>query len=291
MINRNNIAAYIQFLYQTRKQTQAPIDLINSWQAVPSEAIQDELNKLYSFWGMSPMEGNAMEQQFISLQKNAAYTPPPSSYPPPPPYAGLPKNNSNPWKYITIGLLGIGILIAGIYFFTRDNDAEEPKVITQNTPPTSPETKTPSIDPIEKTEEPTVSKPISDIKSETETTPSYSAEENIKSLLNAEVHKDIGNVLYAFAGKINRYWDKNNLNKSDLRALYQDSWSKIDNSQFSNIYIDQVSKNSYDLLADYTFYSYKDNSYKGYRIHNRYVFNNEGKIISTYPASKPKPLY
>jgi len=290
MINRNNIAAYIQFLYQTRKQTQAPVDLINSWQAVPSEAIQAELNKLYAFWGMSPMEGNAMEQQFLSLQKTTAYTPPSNTYTPPP-YTGTPKPNSNPWMYIAFGLIGIGLLIAGIYFFTRDNGAEEPKVITQNTPPTSTETKTQSIDPIEKTEEePKTSTPIPEIKGETAKPPSYSAEENIKSLLNAEVRQDMGSVLSAFAGKINRYWQRNNLNKGDLRSLYQDSWSKIDNAQFSNIYIEEVNKNNYDLFADYTFYSYKDNSYKGYRIHNRYVFNNEGKIISTYPASKPKPL-
>lgn len=289
MINGNNIAAYIQFLYQTRKQTQAPIDLINSWQAVPSEAIQAELFKLYAFWGMSPMEGNAMEQQFLSLQKTTAYTPPTKAYTPPP-YTGISKSNSNPWKYIAFGLFGIGLLIAGIYFFTRDNRAEEPKVITQNTPPTSTETTTPSIDPIEKTEKQKVSTPIPDIKGETEIAPSYSAEENIKSLLNAEVRQDMGSVLYAFAGKINRYWDRNNLNKSDLRALYQDSWSKIDNVQFSNIYIDQVSKNNYDLLADYSFYSYKDGVYKRFRIHNRYVFNKEGKIISTYSASKPKQL-
>lgn len=284
MINRNNIAAYIQFLYQTRKQTQAPVDLINSWQAVPSEAIQGELNKLYAFWGMSPMEGNAMEQQFLSLQKTTAYTTPSNTYTPPP-YTGTPKSNSNPWMYIAFGLIGIGLLIAGIYFFTRDNGAEEPKVITQPTP--SPEPNPSVIDTVS-IPKPNPPKPIPNIKSKPVNPPSYSAEENIKSLLNAEVRQDMGNVLNAFAVKINRYWQWKNLDKGNLRALYQDSWNKIDNVQFSNIYIDQVSKNNYDLFADYSFYSYKSNTYKVLRIHNRYVFDNNGKIISTYPVSKPK---
>lgn len=290
MINGNNIADYIQFLYQTRKHTQAPIDLINSWKAVPAEAIPNELNKLYAFWGMSPMEGNVMEQQFLSLQKTTVYSPPSNTYPTPPPYAPPPKNTSNPWMYIAFGLIGVGLLIAGIYFFTKDNEAENPKVITQNSKPNQPETTTPSIDPTEKVVEPKVSKSISNISSEPTNVPVFSAEDNIKLLLNAEVHQDFGTVLNAFAGKIDRYWDKRNLNKSDLRALYQDSWSKMDNASFSNIYIEEVGKNNFDLFADYTFYSYKDNSYKGYRIHNRYVFNKEGKIISTYPASKPKPI-
>lgn len=65
MINKSNIAEYIYFLYQERKNETPPITLITLWNNLENEKIDIELNNLYKHWKLDSEKILAYENSFI----------------------------------------------------------------------------------------------------------------------------------------------------------------------------------------------------------------------------------
>ncbi len=86
-INKNNIAAFITYLYKTRKNEQPPTELLSRWQSLSDDEITTQLSGLFQSWGMSEAEKN---EQINLFYQQSLYTPAPEAVaprpiPPPPP--------------------------------------------------------------------------------------------------------------------------------------------------------------------------------------------------------------
>jgi hypothetical protein len=94
MINQANIIEYINYLYKQKYNTDAPVQLIQGWQALDDITIEQQLHNLYQQWHWTQTQQLLSQQQFVQQQQNASatasntFTPPqPVSVPKAPPKA------------------------------------------------------------------------------------------------------------------------------------------------------------------------------------------------------------
>jgi hypothetical protein len=69
MINKENIVAFIQFLYVKKNGVQAPQNLLDKWQDIPEHEILTQLDFLYDSWNYNLVQRGAIVQEFSESQK------------------------------------------------------------------------------------------------------------------------------------------------------------------------------------------------------------------------------
>lgn len=256
---------------------------------------------------MGPTEVSQLEQafnnQFGSSPPPApaySHTPPPYNPNPTPnptpnpayenPYVSPSGSGGSPWKMISIILIGLMAIGAGYYFLTKDNAGTEK---TSNDGSILSSNAVKREEPIVKIDTPKRAVAVVD-------TPTIPAEDpaiavaaekedrsqKIQRLISAEDNRNIDGILSMFDANMLQYWDMKNPSNTQLRNRYMDAWSKTDDVKHKNVRIHRVSKNTYDINGDFSYYSLKEDTYKSVPIKTRVIFNDEGKIIRTYGLNK-----
>lgn len=103
--------------------------------------------------------------------------------------------------------------------------------------------------------------------------------DNIRGLLKAEDKKNFQQISTFYADNIVKYWNSNNINKSELRLQYKKAWSISLNPKNVIVSIDQIDNYTYVLKTVFKFYDIRQEKYKTIKNSVRYVFNKKGKII------------
>lgn len=291
MISRTNIVAYINFLYQKKFGQEAPPDLLDSWNGLSDSEVNIHLNGLYKHWNLDAISSKNFEQEFLGQTRSHAPimpTPPPApkiEYPthstpmekqnfsnvPPEPFnaqMGTKKSGSGGWIAAIIGLL----LIGGLAYYFLEIDKQNTDVPNEvKMTDTANTTKAP-----EKQAEPI--QPAAPVQTEDDRT---NARE-IQDLLSAEQARNFDEIYRHFSPNMERYWDINYPTYDELKARYQGTWDKTQNNEHSNIKVEKVSDNTYDVSTTYAYFSIKDQKQKRINSTVRFVFDADHKIIKTY---------
>lgn len=296
-INQENIVSYINYLFKKNNNTDAPHEIIQSWQTLTNEEIQIHLKNLYQHWNLPPNEANLLEQEFLNLYSRKA---PIYDIPQPSPIINkqeTPINNSEPierttntksnnnvWKVIAVlaicALAGFGV----VTLLTKDENTEsfiaqnkpaEQVNTTGNTPANAAPIKT-QIDSsayaaVAVADDPKIITPIDERNASA-----------IEALFEAEYKQDFYSIYNSFSKNMKRYWAINNPTEADLKKLYENAWTKRTNIKQDNVTIDKVADNIYDVSSTYSAYDVEKNETIKRVVKTRFEFNNEGKIISTY---------
>lgn len=270
MINSTNIKGYINFLHIRKYNAPATEELQSRWAMLSDQEITEQLQGLYQHWGIDVLAGRNYEQEFYQAQ-----TPPVISQVPPVPEpsaydytTAAPKSNKSTVYVVVILLLAL----AGAFLFYKMNKKEtvqEPPKQTQvrsekqnSVPQSATEPAKPVV--LEETEQDEVNKGV------------------INTLLQAEESKDMGAILNCFSPDMQQYWDINYPSQEELTKRYNSVWEKSADGKHLNVRFKKTAENTYDMLADYEFFSIKDQVSKTVKAHVRYVFDNNNKIIKTY---------
>lgn len=284
MINRNNIVEYISFLYKKKFNQPAPQDLLDSWSNLNENETSIHLNGLYRHWNLDQVMSSQYEQEFLALgakMHNPIMPPPPTQqynnqqqYAPPQQHqnqyypAPKPKSKSG----LVIGIFAALIIGAAAFYFwelsKKDTDA----------PPAVKATDSANIN---KQPEPEVVKPIKPAEP-VQTEEDKTNARVIHDLLYAESTHDFDKIYQYFSPNLERYWAINYPTYDELRNEYNNTWSKTENNEHSNVRVNKVAEKTYDVLSTYSFYSLKDQKQKRVDSKIRFVFNNENKIIKAY---------
>lgn len=304
MINSSNIRSYINFLHLKKYSAPATEDLKNRWAAVPDPELPSQLQGLYQHWGIDAATAGVYEQQF--LQQNThpnpapypgpSYNQPQSSYPQQPypqqtpvsSYTPPPASASGKSKApLIIGALVLVAIAGGAAFFLAGNRNEDR---TPDTVSTTDTTKPAAAAPVAQSAtapEPKTRVGVNTIYNEEDGTTTDSETDGeraamIRNLISAEEDRNMSGILDAFATDMEQYWDIRFPTQAELVKRYNAVWGKSSDGKHNHIRIDKVSDNTYDLYADYEFYSNKDHISKAVNVHVRYVFDEDNKILKTY---------
>jgi hypothetical protein len=292
MINKQNIAAYIDFLHQQKYFSPAPQELKNNWSYVLENDIPQQLDNLYKHWNMSFSEVKSLEQTFLQNNTQSTYNnsfPNPQSFSQTNPQPNYNTTNLNTTPYLEtpkkrnvttlVGVVvAIAILGAAVAYLSLKGDNDE--VQNASFPPASTATSTntqptpPAAAPTEATATPLSAADIEQEKTQREAA--------IRTLLNAEEERNWGGIAEVFAPKMQQYWDIKNPTEQQLMNRYKHSWEIMNEAQHKDIRITRIAQNTYDLYATFEYYSIKDDVYKSVPVHTRYVFNDSGKVIRTF---------
>ncbi|RYD98420.1 MAG: hypothetical protein EOP54_07650 [Sphingobacteriales bacterium] len=295
MINRNNIVEFISFLYQKKFNQPAPQDLLDSWSGLNDNETTIHLNGLYRHWNLDAISSKNYEQEFLGRTQGAAHTPifpapeapvtgnthyqqptypqnpaPQQQYTQPqPPVPPVQKKGGSGW---IIGIL-LAVIAAGAGYYIwnlNQKDTSAPPDVTA----TDNNIKKP--DTVQK-----VTAPVEAAK------PAQTEEDKkngrvIHDLLYAESGRSFDDIYKYFDPNLERYWGINYPTYDELRAEYEKTWTKTENNEHSNVRINKVADNTYDVMSTYSFFSLKDQKQKRVDSKIRFVFNKENKIIRSY---------
>ena len=289
MITTNNIRAYINFLHLKKYSAPATEDLKNRWATVPDYELHSQLQGLYQHWGIDTATAAMYEQLFLSTAQQPPVMPAAQQtygQPQQQPQYQQPLAPVSPQKSskapliigILVGVLALGGGLAYYLLSDKSHGDSRPMIASDTTAEVTP---TPKV-------EQSATAPIEEIP-ETPTVTSGDMDEHdgtnvavIENLLHAEESRDMGSILRNFSTDAQQYWDISYPTQNELRTRYSDVWKKSENGKHNNIRIEKVSNNTYDMYADYQFFSVKEGVTKALAVHVRYVFDDEHKIIKTY---------
>lgn len=287
MINPANIKEYINFLHLKKYSAPATEDLKSRWATVPASELNTQLQGLYQHWGIDVATASLYEQVFLSAQQQ----PPAPAAAPQPQYQQVPqyqqpqynvvapqrKSNKTP---LYIGIVVLLAAIGGFVYYKMANNGT-------NAPYTATDTTTAAATPAQPVEQSAVAP--AEVIPETATVASGDMDDNdganvavIENLLHAEESRDLGSIVEKFSPDAQQYWDISYPTQNELSTRYKDVWKKSENGKHRNIRIEKVSNNTYDMYADYEFFSVKEGITKALAVHVRYVFDDNNKIIKTF---------
>jgi len=278
MINDSNISEYIQFLYLQKYKTEAPQEVLNSWENIPSENINGYLQELYQHWGLSIPEAQSYESQFLNPQTNKTINDRPYAQPITTPtnphsiYREPAQKTNNPWKaIIVILILALMSVIAYLaYNLMYKPDNQQVQIIDTATEQPTPQVSNES--PVPETPE----------QEDSTTDAGYEKVMTIKELFRAEEARDFNGILNTFSPYMEQYWDINYPTEEELSAAYQRTWDATKDNKNSNIQITKVNDSTYDVSSTYTYFFIKNQKQTTTTSKVRYVFDNENKIVKTY---------
>lgn len=295
MINTSNIKAYINFLHLKKYSAPATEELKTRWASVPDMEIAGQLKGLYQHWGIDPATASLYEQVFLQSQQSQqappAYEQPyhPPAYqqqPVQPQQQYIPAPASKSKTPLIIGLVVLLLAAAGAVVFLMTKDGRNPETANANTtidssPKAAPVTEQSAVEPHDTAIPATQT--VYDEDNATEADDDATVKiETIRSLISGEENRNMTDILNSFSPDMEQYWDISYPTQEELVKRYNSVWTKSGNGKHNHIRIDEVSHNTYDLYADYEFYSVKDQVSKALNVHVRYVFDDNGKIIKTY---------
>lgn len=294
MINPINVKEYINFLHLKKYSAPASEELKTRWAAVPEHDLANQIQGLYQHWGIDPATASLYEQLFLQTQNGNSAPPQQPSYqqpsyqPPPvqqqpqaqPYYPPQGKSNKMPVLILSLVLL-LGAAGFAYYWVSHKNDG---------TPETADAPATTTTQPVKQPEQSAV-EPVT-----TTTTPAdddngtdeavspddEANEETIRSLINAEESRNMSAILNSFSSDMEQYWDISYPTQEELVKRYNSVWTKSGNGKHTNIRLTKEADHTYDLYANYEFYSVKDHISKAVAVHVRYVFDDNNKIIKTF---------
>lgn len=294
MINRNNIVEFISFLYQKKFNQPAPQDLLDSWSGLNDNETTIHLNGLYRHWNLDAISSKNYEQEFLNRTQGTMHTPifpsanpvtdntnyqppaypqnpaPQQQYAPPsPPPPSAPKKGGSG---LIIGILLV-IIAAGAGYYVWDlnrKDTSAPPEVTAT------DNNIKKADTAQK-----APVPVQAAKPE-QTEDDKKNARVIHDLLYAESGRSFDDIYKYFDPNLERYWGINYPTYDELKAEYEKTWAKTENTEHSNVRINKVSDNTYDVMSTYSFFSLKDQKQKRVDSKIRFVFNKENKIIRSY---------
>lgn len=280
MINRLNIVDYINFLYKKKYSQAAPQDLLESWSGLNDNETTIHLNGLYRHWNLDPISSKKFEEEFLNLGNAKAKTP---IMPSPELVAKqqtqthqshtssnvVPKKGNNTW----ITILAIAVIGIGGYFIYDASNKETgapPDVLATDS----------------------VHKQIAKTKQSPQKAPEvikepFSANDEtnvaaIQDLLKAEESRSFDGLYQHFDPNLERYWDINYPTSDELKSRYERTWEITEANNHSDIRVNKVSENTYDVFSTYSYKSLKDQKQKTVNSKVRFVFNDQNRIIKTY---------
>ncbi|HRP89894.1 MAG TPA: hypothetical protein PKX92_07630 [Edaphocola sp.] len=284
MINKTNIVAYINFLYQKKYNRPAPEELLESWKGLNDNETAIHLTGLYNHWGLDRISSKKYEAEFLNKgqtgvkpimpelpsTKDSKKPKTPSGHPNAPKQAlPQPKSGNNGWAYFLVGLLILGGV--GYYlWYLNETDIEAPLEVTA-TDSANLNVKVAKPEP----------KPIEASEPEQTEQDSKNAR-TINELFMAESVRSFDSIYQYFDPNMQRYWDINYPTYEELKARFEDIWSKTKNNENSNIRVNKIGNNTYDVYSTFSYFSLSDDKQKRLDNKVRFIFNNEGKIIQTY---------
>lgn len=293
MINRNNIVEFISFLYQKKFNQPAPQDLLDSWSGLNDNETTIHLNGLYRHWNLDAISSKNYEQEFLSRHQGTTHTPifptpapapgntnyqqpgypqnpaPQQQYMQPPPPPPAQKKGGSGW---IIGVL-LAIIAAGAGYYIwnlNQKDTSAPPDVTAT------DNNIKKADTVQK-----APVPVQAAKPE-QTEDDKKNARVIHDLLYAESGRSFDDIYKYFDPNLERYWGINYPTYDELKAEYEKTWTKTENNEHSNVRINKVSDNTYDVMSTYAYFSLKDQKQKRVDSKIRFVFNKENKIIRSY---------
>lgn len=269
MINSTNIKGYINFLHLRKYNAPATEELQSRWAMLSDQEISAQLQGLYQHWGIDVPSGRNYEREFYQAQLPPVVSATPADNPLYDYTAPKTKSNKSTIYVVVILLL----VLAGAYLFYTLNKKEAVQPVAEapaksrpakqsNVPQTATEPAKPVV--LEETEQDEMNKGV------------------INTLLQAEETKDMNAILNCFSPDMQQYWDINYPSEEELTRRYHSVWEKSAEGRHLNVRLKKTAENTYDMAADYEFFSIKDQVTKTVKAHVRYVFDNNNKIIKTY---------
>lgn len=283
LIHAANIAAYIQFLYQQKYRTAAPMEVIRSWSEIPEEEFEVQLAALYQHWGMDAAEAQRYEQAFLMQNQPATATgnpsPPPQRsmpvYTPPPAYAAAPPpQKNNFWKTTAIVLILLLLGAGGILGYQLYQNQQQS---TSNSSTFVADTNTRDAIAAPPAEEPAPMAPDLPLN-DTDATNI----DAIHQLLAAEDRQDSAIILNFYAPYMERYWDISYPTQEQLKKRYQDSWQKMADAQNTVKAIRKIAPHTYDADVHFSYYSIPEDATQTSNSTLRFVFNEAHQITQVY---------
>jgi hypothetical protein len=278
MINSTNIKGYINFLHLKKYNAPATEELLSRWAMLSDREVQAQLQGLYQHWGIDAVLGRNYEQEFNQAQTAAQVRPvsqPPSSLPQEPVqpvaynYTEPKPKGSKSTLYVAV-ILVLALVCAFLFYKMNkkeDTSAEQQPAAARTTEQVSvPQTATAPAKPVvlEETEEDEVNMGV------------------VRNLMQAEEAKDIGAILNCFSPDMQQYWDISYPSQEELTRRYNSVWEKSADGKHLNARLKKSGEDTYDMFADYEFFSIKDQVTKTVKAHVRYVFDKNNKIVKTY---------
>lgn len=133
-ITKQNIADFITYLYQNRKQQIPPKELLHRWQALSDDEIDRQLTGLFASWGMTEQN---KQDQIIAFYRRSLYSPAPEvlttstpasahSVPPqevnPPALTPMQRTSRTKWPlWIALSVLLIASIFLGVKYMQFSN--------------------------------------------------------------------------------------------------------------------------------------------------------------------------
>lgn len=308
IIRKENLTDYINFLHQKRKGINAPQELLDHWGQVHESNIPDELNNLYQFWNLTPNQimefesefQNKINASFANIQSDfTPYTPTKSETifsqnlynhqpshvqsPPPITFSQKKKNNLVPILLGALILLVLSFIGYLAYNHYLDSSKENEETVVKNNNSISTKNNSPQSQSNSLKDE--VQKPQIDSSNVINEEDKKAKIRTIQSLLTAEENRDFNEIMRHFSPNIQLYWSYKNPSRAKMYELYESTWSKAIDITYKNVSIQRISNELYEMTAEYSFYSLKDDDIKTFQIKNRYEFDKDGKIIKAYGSS------
>lgn len=302
MINKQNIAQYITFLFRQKNGQQAPEQIINSWRQIDESAIREHLQGLYNHWQMSPQESQQLEQAFLRSQQSSdtlfdipkpntsSHSEPQHSYQHRV-SSGNPVIESRPASFggskgLLIGLLIGLVAVSGVasYFIMgnnsspSDNTTHVPDLMAQPADrviETTPATRTHPVSA-------DTAKPLAAAATEAQSENDKANAATLQKLMDAEYKQDISTIYNTFSENMERYWGVNYPTYDDIKKLYDDSWNKRTNIKHDDVVIEKIGDNKYNVTATYSYYDLEKQKSVQKQTKTRYELDANHKIVRTY---------
>lgn len=298
MINPINVKDYINFLHLKKYSAPATEELKNRWASVPEQELATQLQGLYQHWGIDPQTAAAYELQFLQGQQGYAggapppqpadyrqpYHPQPAAPQPTTYHYAAPQPRSNRTAIIILSaLLVLGAAGFAAYWLSGKKDqANVPAAASDTTatavaPPNSDAPAQNATEPERSAPTPVVVDEGEDIDEQDEANM-----EVIKNLIRSEESRNMSAILNSFSPDMEQYWDISYPSQEELVKRYNAVWSKSGNGRHNNVRLEKTGDHTYDMFADYEFYSTKDHISKAVNVHVRYVFDGDNRIVKTF---------
>lgn len=276
MINSTNIKGYINFLHLKKYNAPATDELQSRWAMLSDQEVQAQLQGLYQHWGIDAVLGRNYEQEFYQVQTASQVRPvsqplpvqqepvQPAAYN----YTEPKPKGSKSTLYVAV-ILVLALVCAFLFYKMNkkeDTVTKQPAATPTTSPVNVPQSATAPAKPVvlEETEEDEVNMGV------------------VRNLMQAEETKDMGAILSCFSPDMQQYWDISYPSQEELTRRYNSVWEKSAEGKHLNVRLKKTGESTYDMFADYEFFSIKDQVTKTVKAHVRYVFDKNNKIVKTY---------
>lgn len=251
MINSKNIIEYIKFLYQKKYYKEIPPEILNSWENLKDDEIQNHLAQLYKKWNLNDISINMIEQAFLSNKT---------------------VNRKSRRAYFFIGICVLLILLF-VFINNKNNDNIHIGKNMKDNNSKVEGNKSFHDKALENSEKIVVIHEKLNVDT---------FKNIIHSLINAENNRDFNTIYSFFSNEMVRYWDIQNPNYKKLKNRYEYLWNITTNNSHTIVEIYEYSSHHFVLKGIYTYFSIIDKKEKKINTEVHYIFDSSYKIIEVW---------